>query len=708
MIPANMQETPMRYHITLLALTTFATTTLAQPTYPDARRDGTVDNYHGTRVADPYRWLENETSDETQSWIAAQNEITNAYLDSLPARDRIEARLTELYNYERFGTPEEEGGRYFYSRNDGLQNQSVLYVADSLDATPRVLIDPNTFSEDGTQALGGTEVSPNGKLLAYAVSDGGSDWRIWRVRDIDSGRDLADTLRHIKFSGVSWESDNSAFYYSRYPLGDDGNADDQQAVAVYRHELGTSQDADTLVYEAEVETHNPYATVTDDGQFLIVSHFDGYLANAVYFKRIGEPNAQVTPLFDKWDGQYNFLGNTGDTMFFTTTKDAPNSRIIAVNAAAPDRVREIIPEQDQALQGVSLVGGHLIAQFIEDAKSAIRIYNLDGVLVREVSLPGVGTAGGFGGHADKSETFYSFSGFTQPGAIYRYDAATGESELFRQPQVLFDLNKFETKQVFYKSKDGTRVPMFLVHKKGLSLDGSNPTLLYGYGGFNISLTPSFRASRLAWVEMGGVYAVANLRGGGEYGEAWHIDGTKANKQNVFDDFIAAAEWLIDEGYTSTPKLAIQGGSNGGLLVGACMTQRPDLFGACLPAVGVLDMLRYHTQSANARQWSDDFGLSEDPDGFHYLWAYSPLHNVRVGACYPPTLITTAEGDDRVKPWHSYKFAAALQRGQDCDNPTLIRIETRAGHGAGKPLSKSIRETADIYAFLVDQLDMHLP
>lgn len=680
----------------------------AQSAYPDARRDGTVDTYHGVRVPDPYRWLENETSDETQSWIAAQNKVTNAYLDALSSRDRIEARLTELYNYERFGIPSEEGGRYFYSRNDGLQNQSVLYVADTLDATPRVLIDPNTFSEDGTQALGGTEISPDGNLLAYAVSDGGSDWRIWRVRDINTGNDLPDTIRHIKFSGVSWDKDNTGFYYSRYPIGENGQADDQQAVMVYRHTLGTTQDQDTLIYQAEVETHNPYATVTEDGNFLIVSHFDGYLANAVYLIRLDGQDPTPIPLFDKWDGQYDFLGNVGETLFFTTTKDAPNSRIISVGAANPGRAREVLPEQDLAMQGVSLIGRHLVAQFIEDAKSTVRVYTLAGQLVREVDLPGVGSASGFAGHADSPETFYSFSGFTQPGAIYRYDVATGESELFRQPQVLFDLNDFETKQVFYESRDGTRVPMFLVHKKGITLDGTNPTLLYGYGGFNISLTPSFRASRLAWVEMGGVYAVANLRGGGEYGEAWHIAGTKESKQNVFDDFIAAAEWLIESGYTSTPRLAIEGGSNGGLLVGACMTQRPDLFGACVPHVGVLDMLRYHTQSANARQWSDDFGISEDPDGFRYLWAYSPLHNIRVGACYPPTLITTAEGDDRVKPWHSYKFAAALQRGQDCDNPTLIRIETRAGHGAGKPLSKAIRETADIYAFLVDQLEMQLP
>lgn len=695
-----------RHLAALLAL--LPVTALAQPIdYPPSPRDGTVDVYHGVTVPDPYRWLENETSEETQAWIAAQNRITDAYLDSLPVRDRIEERLTELLNYERFGIPESEGGRYFYTRNDGLQNQSVLYVADSLDAEPRVLIDPNTFTEDGTQALAAWEVSPDGRHLAYAVSDGGSDWKIWRIRDIDTGEDLAETLVDIKFSGVSWTPEGDGFYYSRYPRDDQNRPDDQRHVSVYYHQLGTPQEADAKVYEAPDPKHDAYAQVTEDGRFLVIYHQHGYLANAVYIRPLDTPDAAVTPIFDGWDATYGFLGNVGQTLFFSTTLDAPNSRVIAVGAANPDRVREVLPEREQALQDVALVGRHIVAEYLQDARSSVRIHDLAGQFVREVELPGVGTAAGFAGDLDDPETFYAYSGFTQPGAIYRYDVATGRSELFRQPQVGFDLDAFETRQVFYESKDGTRVPMFIVHKKGLELDGDNPTLLYGYGGFNVSLTPRFSASRLAWIEMGGVFAQPSLRGGGEYGKAWHLAGTKGNKQNVFDDFIAAAEWLIDQGYTSTPRLAIEGGSNGGLLVGACMTQRPDLFGACVPRVGVLDMLRYHTQSANARQWADDYGLSENPEDFRYLWAYSPLHNIRVGACYPPTFIPTAEGDDRVKPWHSYKFAAALQRAQDCANPIFIRIETRAGHGAGKPLSKSIRETADVYAFLVDQLDMQL-
>lgn len=679
--------------------------------YPPSPRDGTVDVYHGVRVPDPYRWLEDEASDETQAWIAAQNDLTFAYLDDLPGRDRIEARLTELYDYERFGVPEQEGGRYFFTRNDGLQNQPVLYVADGLDAEPRVLIDPNTLTEDGTQALGGWHVSPDGRLIAYAISDGGSDWRIWRVRDVETGEDLPDELRHIKFSGVSWSRDSAGFYYSRYPLGEDGRADDQQAVRVFYHRLGDAQEDDALVHEAEVETHNPYASVTEDGRFLIIGHYEGYLANAVYFKRLegtgAAPEAPATPVFDAWDARYSFLGNVGETLLFSTTLDAPNTRVIAVGAPNPGRIREVVPESEQALRSVSIVGRHIVAQYLEDARSRVRVFNLAGQPVREVELPGVGTASGFVGHMDDPETFYTFSGFTEPGAVYRYDVSTGESTLFRRPDTGVDPDRFETRQVFYESRDGTRVPMFIVHHKGIRLDGDNPTLLYGYGGFNVSITPSFSPARLAWIEMGGVYAVPNLRGGGEYGKAWHIAGTKANKQNVFDDFIAAAEWLIENGYTSTPRLAIQGGSNGGLLVGACMTQRPDLFGACLPAVGVLDMLRYHTQSANARQWSDDYGISENPEDFRTLWAYSPYHNVRTGACYPPTLITTAEGDDRVMPWHSYKFAAMLQRAQDCENPVLIRIETRAGHGAGKPLSKAIRETADVYAFIAATLGMEV-
>jgi prolyl oligopeptidase len=694
----------MRHALSLLAIPVFASTLLAQ-VYPAAPRHEVIDDYHGVKVADPYRWLEDENSAETQAWIAAENEITFAELDSIPVRDRLVERLTDLFNFERFGIPSEEGGRYFYSRNDGLQNQSVLYVAESLDATARVLIDPNTLTADGTQSLADYAVSPDGRYIAYGVSDGGSDWNTWFVMDVGTGEKLADTIADIKYTGVAWDRDSSGFYYSRYPAGADGKPDDQASLMVYHHALGATQADDTVVHKAEDPTHNAYGAPSEDGRFLVITHEKGYLANAVYAKRLGDPAAELVTLFDAWDAQYRFLGNVGETLFFATTKDAPNQRVVAVGAANPDRIREVIPQSAEPIQGVSMIGRHLVVQYLADAKSLVKVFDLTGAFVREVDLPGIGSAGGFGGHADRAETFYAFNGFTQPGAVYRYDVATGESTLFRQPEVKFDLDAFETEQVFYESKDGTRVPMFLVYKKGMERNGDNPTLLYGYGGFNVPITPRFSVARLVWVEMGGIYAVANLRGGGEYGEDWHLAGTKAQKQNVFDDFIGAAEWLIDQGYTSTPRLAIEGGSNGGLLVGACMTQRPDLFGACVPHVGVMDMLRYHLQSANARQWSDDFGISEDAEGFGYLWEYSPYHNLRDGVCYPPTLVTTAEGDDRVSPWHSYKFAAMLQHAHVGPNPVLIRIESRAGHGAGKPLSKSIKETADVYAFLAKHLGM---
>lgn len=673
--------------------------------YPPAHREIVVDDFFGVKIADPYRWLEDEDSADTQAWIKAENKLTFDYLDSLPMRDKLVERMTKLFNFERYGIPFEEGGKYFYTHNDGLQNQSVLFVADSLDGEPRVLIDPNTFTADGTQALSGYTVSPDGRYIAYGVSDGGSDWKVWYVMDIDTGEKLADEIRHTKFSGVSWDRDSSGFYYSRYPLAADGSDDDQASLIVYHHTLGETQENDPLVYTADDPTHNAYAQVTEDGKYLIIALFKGYLANAMYYRSLSDPEGTVKPIFDKWDAQYEYLGNEGNAMFFSTTLDAPNSRVVMVDVNNPSAIVEVIPEQDEPLQGVSFVGDHLVAQYLKDAKSVVKVYALGGQLVTQVKLPGIGSVRGFGGHAKRTETFYSFSGFTQPGAIYRYDIATGQSELFRQPKIDMDMDQFETEQVFYPSKDGTTIPMFLVHKKGIKLDGTNPTLLYGYGGFNISLTPRFSVSRLVWVEMGGIYAVANLRGGGEYGESWHLAGTKLNKQNVFDDFIAGAEWLIDQGYTSTPKLAIEGGSNGGLLIGACMTQRPDLYGACIPHVGVLDMLRYHLQSANARQWADDFGIAEKEDEFRAQLAYSPYHNVIDGRRYPPTLITTAEGDDRVSPWHSYKFAAMLQHAHVGHDPVLIRIESRAGHGGGKPLSKAIREIADVYAFLIKHLDI---
>ncbi len=686
-----------------------AQTTIAPLAYPETRRVDVVDDYHGTKVADPYRWLEDLDGEETAAWVKAQNDVAKPFLERIPARESLKARLTELWNYERYGTPFEEGGRYFFFRNDGLQNQSVLYVADALDSEPRVLIDPNTFSEDGTISLSSVEVSRDGRLVAYSVSDGGTDWRIWRVRNVDTGQDLSDELRGIKFSGVSWAQNGSGFYYSRYPQRADGTYDDSKQVKVYFHRLGTPQSDDELIFEiTDHPTRNPGAFLTEDGRYLIIGVFDGYDSNAYYYKDLRRENAPVVRLLDAWDALYTFIGNDGSTFYFSTTKDAPLGRVIAIdtNRPEPEHWRTLIPEAAETLEGVSYVGGKFHAQYLKDAQSLVRVYTPAGEHVRDVALPGIGSVGGFGGDSDDTETFFSFTSFTNPGAIYRYDVNTGEVTLWKQAESAgVDPEDYDVKQVFYTSKDGTRVPMFIVHRKGLSLNGENPTLLYGYGGFNISLTPGYSASRMAWLERGGVLAIPNLRGGGEYGEAWHEAGTKLKKQNVFDDFIAAAEWLIANGYTAPHKLAIQGGSNGGLLVGAVMTQRPDLFGAALPAVGVLDMLRYHTPSANARQWSSDYGLSENPEEFKALYAYSPYHNVEKGTCYPPTLVTTADHDDRVVPWHSFKFAAALQHAQDCANPILIRVETRAGHGAGTPTWMRIEQAADQWAFLIHALGM---
>jgi prolyl oligopeptidase len=678
--------------------------------YPEAPRGDVVDDYHGVPVADPYRWFEELDGAETAAWVEAQNEVSMPWLEAIPEHSRIEARLTELWDYERYGVPFKEGGLYFYSRNDGLQDQSVWYVADALQDEPRVLIDPNAFSEDGTIALSGLSISPDGRYAAYSTSDGGTDWDTWRVREVASGEDLDDEIRFTKFTGVSWTPDGDSFYYSRYPVGDDGEGDDKKAVRVYRHVVGTPQADDELIYEIpEHPERNPYGGVTEDGRYLVLSIQEGYLTNAVYFRDLTRDDAPVVKLLDDWDARYGFLGNLGSVFYFQTNLDAPRERVIAIDVESPAREnwREVIPQRDEVLEDVSLVGGRLIASYLQDVKPLVEIVSTEGETLRTVEFPGLGTAYGFNGDIDDTETFYGFTTFTEPGSIYRYDLETGESTSFKQPEVDVDPAIYETRQVFYESKDGTRVPMFITHREGIELDGDNPTLLYGYGGFNVTLTPSFSVPRMVWLEMGGVLAIPNLRGGGEYGREWHLAGTKADKQNVFDDFIAAAEWLIDEGYTRTERLAIQGGSNGGLLVGAALTQRPDLFGATLPAVGVLDMLRYHTASANARNWQDDYGLSEREDEFRAQLAYSPYHNVEQGTCYPPTLVTTADRDDRVVPWHSFKFGAVLQWAQSCDNPILVRVETRAGHGAGKPTWMVIENYADQWAFLVDQLEMEI-
>jgi len=680
--------------------------------YPHARRADQTDDYHGTIVADPYRWLEDPDSPETRAWIEAENALTFDFLAQIPAREAIQTRMTALWDYERYGMPYLQGGRYFYGRNDGLQPQSVLYVSETLDGEPRVLLDPNTLSPDGTVALAGYAISEDGRHMAYGLATAGSDWNEWRVRDVDTGEDRADVLRWVKFSGASWAKDGSGFYYSRYAAPAPGEELQQTNYyqKLYFHALGTPQEADVLVYERPDEKEWSFGGhVSEDGAYLLISIGQGTeRKNRLYYKSLVEPDAPVVALLDEFDASYGFLGREGTQFWLETDNHAPRGRVVAVDIAdpAPARWREVIPEAEETLQGVSLVGERFFASYLKDAHTLVKVFGLDGTLEREVALPGLGSAGGFGGKRHYTETFYAYTSFTVPTTLYRYDIPAGTSAVYRRPQVAFDPSDYETRQVFYESKDGTRIPLFLTHKKGLTLDGQNPTYLYGYGGFDISLTPSFSPGQIVWLEMGGVLAVANLRGGGEYGKAWHDAGRRHNKQNVFDDFIAAAEWLVAGGYTSTPKLAIGGGSNGGLLVGACLTQRPDLFGACLPAVGVLDMLRFHKFTIGWG-WVPDYGSADVPEDFPVLHAYSPLHNLEPGTTYPATLVTTGDHDDRVVPAHSFKFAAALQAAQGGDAPTLIRIETRAGHGAGKPTAKVIEEAADRWAFLVKVLGMEV-
>ena len=677
--------------------------------YPDSRRSDQSDEYFGVEVADPYRWMEELEAEETSGWVAAQNALAQPFLEGLPLRESLRSRLTEVWNYPRRSAPWRHGSWYFEFRNDGLQNHNVLYARAGIDGEPRVLIDPNTWTEDGTANLAGNAASPEGRYIAYARSDGGSDWRDWHVREVASGEDLPDRITFTKFTGVSWTPDESGFYYSRYPLDAQGSGDGQKAVSVYFHALGTDQSEDRLVLEMPPdEGRNAYAFVTEDGQYLVVRLQEGYLANAVHIRRMDEPDSAIRPLLDDWDAIYSYLANDGDRFYFSTNKDAPRRRIIALDISNPGEWTEVVPQGENVLAGVSAVGGRFIASYLKDVLSQVRVHEADGTLVEDIELPGVGSVRGFGGRWDDPETFYTFSGFTDPGAVYRYDAGSGESRLHHRTETAFDGSQFLTRQVFYTSSDGTRIPMFLVSRGDLEATGDQPTLLYGYGGFNISLVPSFSSSRIAWLEMGGLVAIPNLRGGGEYGREWHLAGTRERKQNVFDDFIAAAEWLIEQGYTMPGRLVIQGRSNGGLLVGAVMTQRPDLFGAALPGVGVLDMLRYHTASANARAWADDYGLSENEADFRAQYAYSPVHRVVEGSCYPPTLVTTGDHDDRVAPWHSYKFAAALQQAQACANPVLIRIETRAGHGAGTPTWMRIEDVANQFAFAAQAVGLDGP
>lgn len=677
--------------------------------YPAARKADQVDDYHGVKVSDPYRWLEDLDSEETRNWVEAQNKLSFGFLGSIPDRNALKDRLTKIWNFEKYGIPFKEGNQYFYTRNSGLQNQAVLYTVTALDAQPRMILDPNTLSADGTVAVSGMQVSPDGKLLAYSLSSSGSDWQEWKVRDVETSKDLSDHLKWVKFSGASWTPDGKGFFYSRYdePKGDTLKATNYFQ-KVYYHKLGTPQTEDVLVYERPDQKDWLFGgSVTDDGNYLIITVFQGTdVKTRVYFKDLKAKDAAVVKLLDDFDAAYYFVGNEGTRFWFQTDLQSPRGKVIEIDTSNPARNnwKVVVPESKETLQSASFVNNRFILNYLKDAYTQVKIYEMTGKLVNEVAFPGIGSAGGFGGKATDKETFYSFTGFTTLTTIYRYDMVTGKSTIFRQPKVDFNPADYETKQVFYKSKDGTRVPMFITHKKGLKLDGNNPTYLYGYGGFNISLSPAFSVGNLVWMEMGGVYAQPNLRGGGEYGEEWHQAGMKLKKQNVFDDFIAAAEWLIANKYTSTQKLAIGGGSNGGLLVGAAMTQRPDLFGAALPSVGVMDMLRFQKFTIGWA-WVSDYGSSDNADEFKALYAYSPLHNIKPGTSYPPTMITTADHDDRVWPGHSFKFAAALQAAQGGSAPILIRIETKAGHGAGKPTSKIIEEIADRWAFLVKTLEM---
>ena len=671
--------------------------------YPETRTGDVVEEQFGEEVADPYRWLENDVrvDAEVAAWVEAQNRVTDAYLQGLPLRAALKERITELTDYERFGLPTEKGGQYFYTRNDGLQNQSALYVRDGLEGEPRLLIDPNEWSDDDATALAGWLPTDDGSKLLYAIQDGGSDWRTVRVMDVATGTVMDDTVEWVKFSNLDWAADGSGFYYSRFPATEEGET--FQALntdhTVYYHALGTAQDQDVKVFaRPDRPDLSNVAEVSEGGEYLVVTSSSGtddrYEVALVDLSDLSKEPRVIVPGFDH---NYTFVGNVDTRFFFITNDGAPLQKVVSYDIAADDAAWEtVIPEAAETLESVSLVGGRIVAGYLRDAQSVIAVHDLDGAKLREVALPGIGSAGGFGGDLDADETFYAFSSFNRPGTIYRYDIESGESEVWAAPEVSFDPDDFEVAQEFYTSKDGTRVPMFIVRKAGTT--GPLPTLLYGYGGFNISLTPGFSASRIAWLEAGGAYALANIRGGGEYGKAWHDGGRLANKQNVFDDFIAAGEHLIAEGYTPQDGLAIQGGSNGGLLVGAVTNQRPDLFAAGNAAVGVMDMLRFDRFTAG-RYWVDDYGYPNRAEDFAVLRAYSPYHNIRSGEDYPAVLVTTADTDDRVVPGHSFKYTAALQAADVGAKPHLIRIETRAGHGSGKPTDKAIEEAADILAFL---------
>jgi prolyl oligopeptidase len=683
----------------------------ADLTYPPAVRGDQVDTYHGTRIPDPYRWMEEIDSPQTRTWVTAEGELSRAYLARILGRDAIAERLKRIWNFERWSSPERHGQYWFYTHNDGLQNQSVIFVTPDPGTPARVLLDPNSLSKDGTVALREQAISDDGRLFAYALSDAGSDWQVWRVRDVATGQDLPDELHWSKAGGGTWRKDGSGFYYTAYDAPKSGEVlkAANQYEKLYFHKLGSPQSQDALIY---TRTDDPNwfvgGEVTEDGHYLVIQANHGTeVKNTVLVQDLSVADAPIVPVIPEPTAVYNVIGNIGSTLYAITDEGSPHYRIIALDLAnpGPSYWRTVVAESSDTLNAASLVGGELICQYLRNAHSAVRRYTPQGTLIKEVTLPGLGTAAGFQGHLKDRDTYYSYSSFTTPATVYRLDLMSGASTLWRQPKLDgFTPDEYETTQVFYTSKDGTRVPMFIVAKKGAERDGTHPTLLYGYGGFNISMNPAFSASVAGWLEMGGVYALANLRGGGEYGRAWHEAGMKTHKQNVFDDFISAAEYLIRQKWTNPTRLAIRGGSNGGLLVGAALEQRPELFAAAVPQVGVMDMLRFRDFTVG-KGWESDFGSIDHPDEFRAMLKYSPLQNVKSGVRYPPTLVTTGDHDDRVFPAHSFKFTAALQHADPRGNPILLRIETRAGHGAGKPTAKQIEEMADIYAFILNAMGL---
>ncbi|MBC8319379.1 MAG: S9 family peptidase [Bacteroidetes bacterium] len=677
--------------------------------YPEANKIDSVDVYFGHEVADPYRWLEDDNSEETAAWVEAENIITQTYLSDIPFRDQLNERLTKIWNYPKYGVPFNKGDKYFFFKNDGIQNQSVLYMQNTPEAEPEVLLDPNALSEDGTVALASLGISKNGNYLAYGISRGGSDWSEIYVMDIETRETLSDHINWVKFSGISWKDDG--FFYSAYSEPKDGDelSGQNQYHKVFYHTLGTTQEKDLLIFEdKENPLRNFHAYVTDDENFLIVGETESTSGNALYAAKLRSlKDIKLNKIAEGFDYDYHVIDNIDDNLLMLTNHEAPNQKLVVTkyDNADPANWKDIIPEKANVLETASLVGELIFVEYLQDASSKAYFYSIDGTLTRELDLPAIGTLSGFNGEKNKNTAYFGFTSFTFPSRVYKYNLSSGNTELMHTSDVDFEPENYVTKQISYTSKDGTKVPMFIVHKKDIMMDGNNPTMLYGYGGFNISLTPSFSISRVAFLEQGGIYVMANLRGGGEYGEVWHEAGTLQKKQNVFDDFISAANYLIDNKYTSSEKLAIIGGSNGGLLVGACMTQQPELFKVAIPIVGVMDMLRYHNFTIGWA-WAADYGRSDDSEEmFKYLYGYSPLHNIKEGVDYPATLAITADHDDRVVPAHTFKFMATLQEHNSGKNPVLVRIETKAGHGAGKPTDKQISEATDMYSFIMYNLGM---